>query len=189
MKSEVQDLAPIEQNLMAIGRGLPFHAEQAWIFSWDYILSHLNDHASNYGFNGEHDDETPCIKSVDSRSPKIAALMAAGRLEWLLRETRPSLSGRLSEQEVITLLDCYQGQVFSPDCFDTIVSDLCDHLGIDFELYGTSDIAPLVDTLLDLNSIQKVALADALEQAWHRGVKRDGQSPKEFFATLGIDLT
>lgn len=108
MKSEVQDLAPIEQNLMAIGRGLPFHAEQAWIFSWDYILSHLNDHASNYGFNGEHDDETPCIKSVDSRSPKIAALMAAGRLEWLLRETRPSLSGRLSEQEVITLLDCYR---------------------------------------------------------------------------------
>jgi hypothetical protein len=189
MKSEVQELAPIEQNLMAIGHGLPFHAQQPWMFSGFYILSHLKDHTSQYGDDDEHDDKRPGVESLDCRSSNVAALMAVGRLEWLLRETRPSLSERLSEQEVITLLDCFQGQIFSPGEFDCITSDLCDHLGVDFELYGTSNIAPLVDTLLDLSSIQKVALADALEQAWHRGVKREGQSPKEFFATLGIDLT
>ena len=60
--------------------------------------------------------------------------------------------------------------------------------GDEFELYGTSDIAPLVDTLLGFSPIQKVALVDALEQTWYRGIK-EGHSPRDFFSTLGIDLT
>lgn len=189
MKSKIQGVAPTEEGLMAIGRGLPFHAQQPWAFSGSYILSHLNNHASQYGNDDEHDDERPSIESVDGRSSKVAALMAAGRLEWLLRETRPSLSGRLSEQEVGTLLDCYQGQIYSPGEFGCITSDLCDHLGIELQDYRTSCIGKLVDTLLDLTAVQRLTLVDALEQTWHRGVKRGGQSPKEFLSTLGIDLT
>lgn len=113
MKSEVQGLTPIEQSLMAIGHGLPFHAQQPWAFSMFYIESHLNDHVYQYGNDNKRDDKRPSIESVDGRSSEVSALMAAGRLEWLLRETRPSLSGRLSEQEVGTLLDCYQGQIYT----------------------------------------------------------------------------
>ena len=188
MKSKIQGLALTYEDLMAIGHGLPFHAQQPWAFSGSYILSHLNDHTSQYGNDDERDDKRPSIKSVDGRSSEVSALMAAGRLEWLLRETRPSLSGRLSEQEVGTLLDCYQGQIYSPEEFGCITSDLCDHLGIELQDYRTSSIAKLVETLLDLTAVQRLTLADALEQTWHRGMKKENMSPKEFLATLGIDL-
>jgi hypothetical protein len=56
-------------------------------------------------------------------------------------------------------------------------------------LYATSRISPLVDTLLDLSAIQRLTLADALAQTWHRGMKQENMSPKEFLATLGIDVT
>jgi hypothetical protein len=109
-------------------------------------------------------------------------------LEWLLRKTRPSLSGLLSESDVATLLDCYQEDIFFPDQFNSIASDLCDHLGIELDDYETSGITPLVDKLRRLNSAQRVTLADALEQVWHRGMK-ENLTPKEFLATLGIELT
>ena len=189
MKSEVQELTPIEQSLMAIGHGLPFHAQQPWAFSMFYIESHLNDHVPQYGNYNKRDDKRPSIESVDGRSSNVAALMAVGRLEWLLRETRHSLSGRLSEQEVGTLLDCFQGQIYSPGEFGCITSDLCDHLGVELQDYRTSSIAKLVETLLDLTAVQRLTLVDALEQTWHRGMDQEGLSPKEFLATLGIDLT
>ena len=189
MKSEVQELSPIEQSLMAMGHGLPFHAQQPWAFSMFYIESHLNDHVSQYGNDDERDGKRPSIKSVGGRSSNVAGLMAVGRLEWLLRETRPSLSGRLSEQEIGTLLDCFQGQMYSPGEFGCITSDLCDHLGVEFQDYRTSSIAELVETLLDLTAVQRLTLVDALEQVWHRGMKQENMSPKEFLATLGIDLS
>lgn len=183
-------LAPTEQNLDAIGDSVQFHAEQAWMTSAFYISGYLNDHATKNGADSKHDIEGASKERVGGGSSNVGALIAAaGRLEWLLREARPSLSGRLSKRDVITLLDCYQGHIFSPDNFDCIPSDLCAHLGIELDLYGTSDIAPLVDKLLDLNAIQRLTLADALEQAWHRGMMQEGKSPTGFFATLDINLT
>lgn len=126
--------------------------------------------------------------SVRNRSFEVPALFAAARLDWLLRKTRPSLSGLLSEHDVIMLLDCFQDDIFLPDQFQSIASDLCDHLGIELDDYETSNVASLVDKLRRLNSVQRVALADALEQAWHRGMKQENKSLKEFFATLDIDL-
>ena len=116
------------------------------------------------------------------------ALLAAGRLDWLLRQTRPSLSGLFAESDVSALMDCYQGDMFFPDQMNSIASDLCDHLGVELDAYANSSIGPLVDKLQGLSAVQRVALADALEQAWHRGLKQENKSPTEYFATLGINL-
>ena len=141
MKSKVQDLEPIYQNLMAIGRGLPFHAEQAWIFSNDYIANYLNEHSAAPGEAIEDANEAAGNAASDDSSFEVAALMAAGRLDWLLRKTRPSLSGLLSEGDIGTLLDCFQSSMFFPDQFNSIASDLCDHLGVKLDAYEASCIA------------------------------------------------
>ena len=94
----------------------------------------------------------------------------------------------LSERDIATLLDCYQGDIFIPDQFNSIASGLCDHLSIELDEYETSFVAPLIAKLLSLDSAQRVTLADALEQAWHRGMKQQSMSIKGFFATLGIEL-
>ena len=78
---------------------LPFGTQQGWTSSQYYMTSYLREHADNGA----------CLNSQE------VALFAAGRLEWLLRETRPSLSGLFTKQDVIVLLNCFQGDLFSPD--------------------------------------------------------------------------
>ena len=92
-----------------------------------------------------------------------------------------------TEDEIIKLLDCNQGRLFIADRFSSIPSDLCDHHGIEPNNYTASRLKELVDKLLSLDSMQFFALADALEQTWHRGMKEE-QTPKEFLQTLGIEL-
>lgn len=170
--TEQKTMSSISEKLCADKHGLPFHSEQAWLFSSNYMSSYLLEHGDN-GMG----------LSVDK-----ASMMAAGRLEWLLLETRPTLSGLFSERDVMVLLDCYQGEIFFPDQMNDFVSDLCDHLGIELDAYQTSDIAPLVDKLRGLNAIQRVTLADALEQTWYRGMKAEQKHPREFLASMGITL-
>ena len=174
---------------MAIGDRLSWEAVVAWTFSMSYIAMYLNEHAIQFAKVDDDEDVKTNPEADEESSPNATALMAAGRLEWLLQATRPSLSGRFSERDIVALLDCYQGQIFSPDNFDCIASDLCNHFGIELDLYWPSRISMLVDTLLNLSAIQRLTLADALEQTWHRGMKQENMSPKEFLATLGIDLT
>lgn len=81
------------------------------------------------------------------------------------------------------------GDLFFPDQLGHIASDLCRHLGVESFLSSGRPLAQLTEKLIDLTACQRLTLADALEQAWHRGMKQENKSPKEFFATLGIDLT
>lgn len=159
-------------KLSSISPDIPIKSQQAWLFSLDFMAKYLVEHADN----------------GSGLSSDNAALLAAARMGWLLEQTRPSLSGLFSEGDAVALMDCYQGDMFFPDQFDRIASDLCDHLGVELDGYATSSIGPLVDKLQGLSAVQRVALADALEQAWHRGMKQENKSPTEFFATLGINL-
>lgn len=186
MRSNTKKKAATEQNLLTFGHSLPLHIQQALTFSAYYVASYLNDHPTQYAENGGHDNAG---NSSESEIADMSPLMAAGRLEWLLRETRPSLSGRVSERDIVALLDCYQGQIFSPDEFDFIASDLGDQLGLQSLIYGSERVGQFGEKLAEFSAAQRLALADALEQAWHRGMIQEGQSPKDFFATLGIDLT
>ncbi len=171
--TELNTVATTIDKFSDIAQELPFESEQAWTLSSDYMASYLRQHADNgAGFGAEE-----------------VSLFASGRLDWLLRETGPSLCGLFSEGDIIALLDCYQGSMFFPDQMNSIASDLCDHLGVELENYQGSNIALLVGTLLDLSPVQRVTLVDALEQTWHRGMRMESKSPREFFATLGIDLS
>ena len=182
MRPNEQKPAPTQKELVAIGYGISFHSQQAWTFSVFHIASYLNDHTSQYVKNRDYAEERPNDASGDARASDTAALMAAGRLEWLLRKTRPSLSGLLCERDVIVLLDCYRGAMSFPDQFDSIASDLCDH-------FMASGDGRLTKKLCNLSSALRLTLADALVQTWHCGITQENMSPKEFLATLGIDLT
>lgn len=178
----------ITHNLQLIGYGLSYKVQQAWTFTSSYIANFLIEHPSEILKADDKGQLDGSIKLSDEQSVAATALLAAGRLGWLLQSTRSSLSGLFSEQDIATLLDCYQGDIFIPDQFNSIASGLCDHLDIELDEYETSFIAPLVHKLQNLEAVQRLTLADALEQAWYRGMERQGMSPKEFFATLGIEL-
>jgi hypothetical protein len=169
--TEHKAISSAVEKLCAISRSLPFESQQAWTSSSHYMASYLQEHADNgTGLNSES-----------------AAMMAAGRLEWLLLETRPTLSGLFSERDVMVLLDCYQGEIFFPEQMNCIASDLCDHLGVEL-VDETSGIGRLIHTLRGLTAIQRVTLADALEQTWHRGMKEEQRGPSDFLASMGIVL-
>lgn len=170
--TEHKAISSAVEKLCAVSRSLPFQSQQAWMSSSHHMASYLQEHADNgTGLSSEN-----------------AALMAAGRLEWLLLETRPTLSGLFSERDVMVLLDCYQGEIFFPEQMNCIASDLCDHLGVELADYETGGIGPLIHTLLGLTAVQRVTLADALEQTWHRGMKEELRGPSDFLASMGIIL-
>lgn len=173
MKNSQRKMSPSSvEKLWAVSDSLPFESQQAWTSGSHYMASYMQEHANN----------------GTGLSSKNAALMAAGRLEWLLQETRPSLSGLFSEQDVLVLLDCYLGDMFFPNQACWHASDLCNHLGIEVDDYRASGIAPLIDKLEALSAIQRMTLSDALEQTWHRGMRKQQRQPKDFMASMGINL-
>lgn len=186
---EQKDTLAFTQRPNTYRNGLSFKVEQACTYSELYILSYLLEHRAIHTQASDEGRLRDDNKAIHGQSVEVPTLLATARLDWLLRKARRSLSGLLSEHDVNILLDCYQGDIFFPDQFDSIASDLCDHLGIEISDHETSMIGPLVDKLIQLDSSQRLALADALEQAWHRGMEQENKSPKEFLATLGIDLT
>lgn len=119
---------------------------------------------------------------------KHVATLACARLQWVLVQHRLRISGIFTEAEILQLLDCNMERLFIPGCFSSLPSDLCDHHGIELESYASSPLKGLIKKLLSLDDMQYFALADALEQTWHRG-SADEQTPKEFLETLGIELT
>jgi hypothetical protein len=160
------------ENLSAISRDLPFESGQAWAFSSHYMARYLQEHADN----------------GTGLSSSEAAMMAAARLDWILQETRPTLSGLFSERDITVLMDCYQGGMFSPDQMNSIASDLCDHVGIELGEPKSGSIGQLIGKLRSLSSVQRVTLADALEQTWNRGMGVEQKQPREFLASMGILL-
>lgn len=172
MKVAGKEMTLIAKEVCALARGLSFQSEQGWTFSANYMANYLREHADNgAGLNSDK-----------------AAMMAAGRLDLLLGETRPTLSGLFSEADVMALMDCYQGTLFFPDQMNCIASDLCDHLGVELDAYETSSIGPLIHVLRGLTAVQRVTLADALEQTWYRGMRVEQKHPREFLASMGITL-
>ena len=123
----------------------------------------------------------------DGLTPNHVKTLACSRVQWVLEQLRPQISGIFTKHEILKLLDCNQERLFISGRFSSIPSDLCDHNGIEPENYPSSPFKELVDKLLSLDSMQFFALADALEQTWHRGMKGK-QTPKAFLQTLGIEL-
>lgn len=171
MKQSANRIKYIAKQLSTLPEDLSFEAEEGWTSSLYYIARSLDERAcSGTGF--------------DDRQ---SALMAAGRLDWLLHASRFTLSGLFSEKEIFTLVNCYQGTVFSPDQISTIASDVCHDLGIELDDYEDSSAAPLINKLLSLDPLQGLILADILERIWYQPRGKIKQIP-EVFESLGIQL-
>lgn len=141
------------------------------MYSEGYATSYLNGHTiGNKGLAADG-----------------AAYMGVARLGWLLETSRSSLDGKFTEADIVLCLNCFQGDLLSPDHIGALASTLCHDLGIELDDYGTTQVAPLIDNLRALSRVQKVAFADALEQMWHRGFPA-GKDISEFYADLGIVL-
>ena len=113
---EEKNISDTTQNLQFIAYGLSYEALQAWTFTRYNIEHFLTEHppeilSPNGKGDGELEDE---LALSYEQSVKATALLAAGRLDWLLQSTRPHLSGVFSERDVVALLDCYQGGIFFP---------------------------------------------------------------------------
>jgi hypothetical protein len=165
-------ISKVAEKLSAISYQLPFHHEQAWLFSVADMEKYLSQH----------------VNTKSGMNAKRAGLMAAARLNWLLERTRPSLSLLFSESDVFVLLDCYLGDLLYTSQIDNIASDVCNHLGIELDEYQARSIGPLINALRDLNSIQRLTLADALEQLCHRRRGISPIKPRNFLASIGIIL-
>ncbi len=116
-----------------------------------------------------------------------AAVMGLARFNWLLEKSRHSLNGVFSVADIELCLNCFRGDLLSPERIRTMASSICWELDIDLDEYGDSEIAPLIDNLRDLSRHQLVAFADALEQMWHRGLPAE-KGIAEFYGELGIEL-
>lgn len=168
----MQDVSVTIESLAAKAETLPLSSQQAFAFTTNYAAKYLNSHT----FAG--------------LTPEKAAILAAGRLEWLLKPVLKSLSGIFTAGEAANLMDCYSGTLFFPDQLLDMPSDVFEHLGDDLADEGEEDEENLpteVAKLRKLTALQRLALADALEQAWHRGHKA-GRNWDEVLAELGIEL-
>lgn len=168
MKSEANRYV---ETIVNLGDELSLPVHQALIHSAPYASTYLREHTA----------------ADSGLTPETASLLATARLQWLLRAARRELSGVFSERELHTLLNCYLAPVFDPRAFRDLASPVCHSVGIEVDEYESFPIRELVDKLLRLTASQRVALADALEQAWHRRRER-AWSPQEVLAQLGIEL-
>ncbi len=168
----MQDTSVTIEFLASQARSLPLASQQALAFTANDAAKYLNSHTVA-GLNAER-----------------AAIMAAGRLEWVLQHARQSISGVFAVHEMATLMDCYSGTLFFPAQILDMAGDVLDHLGEDLadDDEGNGGSLPNeVAKVRKLTPLQRLALADALEQAWHLGHKA-GQDWEAVFAQLGIEL-
>lgn len=158
-------------NIEKFSQPLPIYSAQAVQFSADYAANYIGQHAlARNGLTAES-----------------AGMLAVSRLQWLLAQTRPQLSGRFSEYEVTELLNCYQGEVFFPDMFNEMATEICEDHGLEIDEVDGSYLAELVEKLFGLSPLERVTLADALEQAWYRAGE-NGRTHLEVIKELGIEV-
>lgn len=150
---------------------LSFYSQQAIQFSAYYAENYHKQHAL----------------PKNGLSTGMVGFLAAARLEWLMERTRHQLNGRFSSKEIGALLNCYQAEIFFPQMFDGMASAICDDQGIEVDAHENSPIALLVQKLLGLSPLERVTLADAVEQAWYRTGEND-KTHIEVLAELGILL-
>lgn len=127
------------------------------------------------------------VLSKNGMSFEETGRLAASRLEWLLHQTRHSLKNTFTRADFQLMASCFMGDIFYPDQLDNLASDLCDEHGLDMDQLRDGPFTTLVFKLADLTPLERVALADALEQAWYRQSEA-GPDYFEVLAELGFDL-
>jgi len=172
MKPYENNIEYVAKRLYTLSEDLSFEAGEGLTSSAYYIARYLNEHTYN---DAQLDD-------------RRSGLIAAGRLDWLLRASRSTISGLFSEKDIFTLINCFQDIVFSPDRISDIPSKVCNCLGIELSNYEVSSAAPLIGKLLSLDPLQLLILADTLERIWYQPAGKKTKQIPEVFESLGIRL-
>jgi len=126
------------------------------------------------------------IKRSTRQYDETTALLDIGRLDYLLRNIRRELSWHFTELEIQVLVKSLNGVPLLPDETDFSLDSICKHFHISHITYRLSKFVPLIAKILKLSAAQKLALADAIEQAWTK--KMYGDSAVEFIRSLGIEI-
>ena len=110
------------------------------------------------------------------------ALVATARLQWLLSKSRIGIAAMFSEEELLALLECFDGELILPRDLLDLEYRLCAHWGI--RAHGPLDMPPLARKIYALSAGCRLVLADTLELAW-QGM-RTGRSLREVLDGLGM---
>src|SRR5574340_816994 len=117
IKTETTATSFTGETLSAMTELMPLHGAQALRFSAHDILAYQNQHINE-------------AQELDSYK---SALLAAGRLQVVLEHARKCISGVFTYGEIVTLLNCYCGELFFTDQLHGIASDLCDDHGVEID--------------------------------------------------------
>lgn len=132
------------------------YARQAIELSADWIEAYESEHT---------------IHTPDDRNR-----IAESRLQFILMEARAELSGYFTAANLFDLLNCFTGQVLDPAAIEEIADAVLD---------DCPEQILLAQKLEDLSRLQKVALADLLEQMCYRS-EVEACSPLLIAEKLGV---
>jgi hypothetical protein len=116
-----------------------------------------------------------------------ALLVATGQLNGLLSLVRPNLSGVFTREDIQVLGTCIGAGPIGSREIEYFPSIVLDNYGVEPEDYEKTSLAPLIDKLLKLTPLERLALADAIDQTCYFP-KDESLSMREGFAKLGIEL-
>lgn len=151
--------------------GLPYCSAEAVVRSQGYATRYLEAH--QFPKSGLDDSQV--------------AGLATARLQWLLQHGRAQLRGRFTVEDVNCMMSCFQDALFFPDQMGSLAGEVAAEFGLEPDDWEQSPLAPLLTKLFALDVLERLALADALEQAWHRAAEGRG-GPTDVLAQLGIEL-
>lgn len=98
---------------------------------------------------------------IDKNNPFDGTDFAIARLQALLLVGRHCLADKLTTKDFYSILDCFLQDFLIPAKVMNMAGALMDHA-------GASQLTPTVKKVLDLSPLERFALADILEQAWHK---------------------
>lgn len=139
-------------------------------FYVDQAVQRSREHANRYR------EERSAVPGL---TDAIRSQLTEARLQALLEEHRRSLCGHFTAAEFLSLLDCYQGEVFDPFGVEDMAGALVDH---------APELEPLARKVASLSTGSRYALADLIEQAWYR-CPAEGKSHESIARELGVTLT
>lgn len=148
---------------------LPLYAAQAWQGS-------VHD-MTKYG------EQHTCFGLTQTDT----AFLASARLSRLLDESRKTLIGVFTVDDITLLLNCFLNEMFLPEQMCDLVPSVLDYLDANSGNSCSIESSRLINKLQNLTAVQHVAVADALEQTFYRG-KYEGLSAVEVFTSMGIAL-
>jgi hypothetical protein len=121
------------------------------------------------------------------KSREAMGTLAMARLEWILRQGRLALNGLITEGEFVTLCNVFNSEIATPDDIEHMADAVAEEFGIEYEGYKETPLGPLLDKLMAMAPIQKLALRDLVQRFWYPTDGR-GISPSEFLNKNGIAL-